>query len=184
MVDLQDFGASLDTGSRVPAASVLFLCTGNAARSVMGGVALRACRADMLIDTAGTLAVDGLPMSWRTRAAIGSVGLALPTHRSKQAYRVHLDAADLVIAMAPEHVDWVRRNHPHASHHTATLKYLAGALTLDDRPLRARVASLGLAQHAVRADEEIIDPGGGEVDVFIACAHEVFELINRLAPTL
>jgi protein-tyrosine-phosphatase len=181
MANPEGFGPSAEPR---PVGSVLFLCTGNAARSVMGGLGLRACRADLLIDTAGTLAIDGLPISWRTRVALDAVGLAWPKHRSKQAHRFHLDAADLVVAMAPEHVEWVRRNHPHANPRTATLKHLVGALTHDQRPLRARVASLGLSQHVLQADEEIIDPGGGEVDAFIACAHEVFELVTRLAPNL
>jgi protein-tyrosine-phosphatase len=164
--------------------SVLFLCTGNAARSVMGGVALEACRADLAIDTAGTLTVDGLPISWRTRAALDSVGLAWPKHRSKQAHRIHLDAADLVVAMAPEHVEWVRRNHPHAAVRTATMKYLVASLASDERSLRERIASLNLERRTLDAGEEIIDPGGGEVEAFIACAHEIVTLVRDLATKL
>ena len=43
--------------------SVLFLCTVNAAGSVLGGAALRSMRPDVEVATAGTLSVDGLPMS-------------------------------------------------------------------------------------------------------------------------
>ncbi|MDA3007687.1 MAG: hypothetical protein O3A28_10035 [Actinomycetota bacterium] len=32
--------------------------------------------------------------------------------------------------------------------------------------------------------EEVVDPGGGEVDAFIACAHEIVALIDRVAPRL
>jgi protein-tyrosine phosphatase len=150
----------------------------------MAGVALAACRTDLVINTAGTLAVDGLPISWRTRAALDAVGLAWPSHRSKQADRTHLDAADLVIAMAPEHVQWVRREYPHASIRTATLKHLVATLVYDERPLADRVAALGLDQRVLDASEEIIDPGGGEVDAFTACAREVVALVERLAPKL
>ena len=164
--------------------SVLFLCTGNAARSVLAGAALRSMRPDVEVATAGTLSVDGLPMSWRMRAALDAVGLARPRHTSTQATRTHLDDADLVVGMAPEHVEWVRRNHPDASHSAATLKHLADALAPAGPPLLDRVEALHLADHQLSPHEEIVDPGGGDVDAFIACAHEVVDLVKRLAARL
>ena len=164
--------------------SVLFLCTGNAARSVLAGAALRSMRPDVEVATAGTLSVDGLPMSWRMRAALDAVGLAWPKHASAQATRTHLDHAALVIGMAPEHVEWVRRNHPDVSHRAATLKHLADALAPAGPPLVDRVEALHLADHQLGPHEEIVDPGGGDVDAFIACAHEVVDLVKRLAARL
>jgi protein-tyrosine-phosphatase len=161
--------------------SVLFLCTGNAARSVFAGAMLVALRADVQVETAGTLAVEGLPMSWRTRAALEAVGLTPPHHRSRQATRSDLDRADLVVAMAPEHVAWVRRTHPAAGARTSTLRHLAGALDGCPGPLPARLGGLELAARWVDPGEEIADPAGGEVGVFIACAQEVVGLVRRLA---
>src|SRR3990170_971321 len=68
---------------------VVFLCTGNAARSVMGGAALAAHLPDWHVTTAGTLVVEGQPMSWRTKAALDAVGLAAPHHPRRRAAHGH-----------------------------------------------------------------------------------------------
>ena len=150
----------------------------------MAGAALAARLPDVVVETAGTLTVDGQPMSWRTRTALESVGLEPPHHRSRQASPADLDRATLVVGLAPEHVHWVRRNHGAAAVRTATLKRLVRDLRTDDRPLAERVAELELAGIELEDWEEVIDPGGGDVDVFIACAQEVDELIEGLAEVL
>jgi len=150
----------------------------------MAGAALAARLPEVVVETAGTLTVDGQPMSWRTRTALESVGLEPPHHRSRQASTADLERATLVIALAPEHVKWVRRNHERAAARTATLKRLVRDLHPDGRPLSERVADLQLAGVHLEGWEEVIDPGGGEVEVFVACAHEVYELIERLAGKL
>lgn len=163
---------------------VLFICTGNAARSVMAGAALAAHLPDWHVSTAGTLVVEGQPMSWRTRAALDGVGLAAPQHRSRQAGEADLRHAALVVALAPEHVQWVRRTHPSAADRTATLRRLVRDLPTDAAPLPDRVARLGLADVELEAWEEVIDPGGGEAEDFASCARDVVALIAALAPRL
>jgi protein-tyrosine-phosphatase len=163
---------------------VVFLCTGNAARSVMGGAALAAHLPDWHVSTAGTLVVEGQPMSWRTKAALDSVGLAVPHHRSRQATDADLGHAALVIALAPEHVLWVRRAHPEVAARTATLRRLARDLSDGDAPLAERVAALDLAAVELGDWEEVVDPGGGDAAAFAACAVEVVELVAALAPRL
>jgi protein-tyrosine-phosphatase len=165
-------------------APVVFLCTGNAARSVMAGAALASHLPDWHISTAGTLVVEGQPMSWRTRAALDAVGLDAAQHRSRQATASEVAHAALVIALAPEHVHWVRRIHPEAAPRTATLRRLARDLPGHDAPLAERVASLELAEVELGEWEEVVDPGGGDVEVFAACAVEVVDLIATLAPRL
>jgi protein-tyrosine phosphatase len=163
---------------------VIFLCTGNAARSVMGGAALAAHLPEWRITTAGTLVVEGQPMSWRTKAALEGAGLAVPAHRSRQATATDLEQAVLVIALAPEHVHWVRRSHPRAAPRTATLKRLARDLPDSEAPLAERVFGLRLATVTLEDWEEVVDPGGGDADAFAACATEVADLVARLAPRL
>lgn len=160
--------------------SVLVLCTGNATRSVIAGELLRRHRPDLVVETAGTLSVGGRPISWRTRAAFEAIDLPIPSHASTQATDDHVERADLLLAVAPEHVAWVRREHPVAAGRAVTLKRLE---RLTD-PIAPWLASGAAAAVELGDWEEVVDPGGGEVDAFVACAHELAALVDRVAPRL
>lgn len=163
---------------------VVSLCTGNAARSVMAGVLLAEHVPDLMLTTSGTHVIEGMPMSWRTRDAILSLGLEPPQHRSRQATSDELDSADLIIAAAREHVQWMRRTHPRAAPRTGTLKRLARDLAADERAFAERVAELSLATVELEPWEDVIDPAGGDADVFVETAAEIAEGIHALAPRL
>jgi len=150
----------------------------------MAGAALAARLPEAAVEKAGTLVVDGQPMSWRTRAALQGVGLQIPNHRSRQVSAVHLDEAELVVGLAPEHVEWIRRTHPEAAARTGTLARLARDLSPADAPLPERVAALRLGKVELEPWEEVVDPGGGDEAIFAACAREIVELIERLAANL
>src|SRR5205085_12662402 len=122
---------------------VVFLCTGNAARSVMAGAMLAAQAEGVRISTAGTHVIEGQPMSWRTRDAMVEVGVEPVSHRSRQLSPHDLEA-DLIVGMAKEHILYVRRQHPDAAVKTATLKRLARDLPHEPGTLVERVAHLHL----------------------------------------
>jgi len=163
---------------------VITLCTGNAARSVMAGAVLREHVPGLQVSTSGTHVIEGMPMSWRTREAIESLGLPVPNHRSRQATPVELDTADLVIALACEHVAWMRRTHPAAAARTGTLRRLARDLWKGPEPLRDRVDALGLASVELDEWEDVEDPAGGDLDTFKQCAREIADLLHELVPRL
>jgi protein arginine phosphatase len=163
---------------------IVTLCTGNAARSVMAGALLKEHVSGARIVTSGTHVIEGMPMSWRTRDAIEGLGLEVPMHRSRQATVDELDRADLVIALACEHVGWMRRTHPRAAPRTATLKRLARDLPAGPEPFADRVESLHLETVTLEPWEDVIDPAGGDVDVFHETAREIEALIHALAPRL
>jgi protein-tyrosine-phosphatase len=168
----------------MPDLHVVTLCTGNAARSVMAGAVLREHVPGLKLSTSGTHVIEGMPMSWRTRDAITSLGLPIPDHRSRQATVAELDSADLVIALAREHVAWMRRVHPRAAPRTATLKRLARDLPSDGAPLVDRVAAMGLADVVLEPEEDVLDPAGGDLDVFLECAQEIAALLHQVIPRL
>lgn len=136
------------------------------------------------ITTAGTHVIEGMPMSWRTRDALAVLDVEAPAHRSTQLRHEHVDAADLIVGLAREHVEYVRRTHPDAAPRTATLRRLARDLAVDERPLVERVAALALEGVELEEWEDVDDPAGGDLPEFEACAREIRDLIARLAPAL
>ena len=158
------------------------LCTGNAARSVMAGAMLRS--APLPVVTAGTHVIEGQPMSRRTRAALEAVAHNADGHRSHQITEADIDDSVLILAMAAEHVSYIRRKHPEAAHRTASIKRLVRDLPPGPAPLADRLAALGLADVELGSWEDVEDPAGGEDAVYVSCAQELAALCVRLLPLL
>ncbi len=151
----------------------------------MAGAILREHVPGLRVTTSGTHVIEGMPMSWRTRDAITSLGLPVPDHRSRQATTQELDNADLVIALAREHVMWMRRVHPTAAPRTATLKRLARDLPASDAgPLFERLARMRVQEVQLESWEDVVDPAGGDLDVFVESAREIADLLHVVIPRL
>jgi protein-tyrosine-phosphatase len=151
----------------------------------MAGAFLEARVPALQVTTAGTHVVEGMPMSWRTRDAIAEFGAQRTMHRSHQLNDGDVDAADVVICLAAEHVAYTRRSHPEAAGKTITLRRLVRDLPVArGATLRDRLASLGLADVDLDPMEDVVDPAGGDLSVFRACAREIHDLIGLLVSEL
>ena len=166
---------------------VCFVCTGNAARSVMAAAMLRALAPDLEVLSAGTHVVEGQPMGVRTRTALAGCGLADPGHRSRQ-FSADEAGADLIAVMEPAHLSWIRSRFPAAAAVAGSLRRLARDLPRPDptRPstLAERVAALDLTGVRPEPWEEVADPGAGEQADFDRCAQDLRHLVAQLRDRL
>lgn len=110
-----------------PEFNILIICTGNTCRSPMAEGILKSILKERGIEkvhvgSAGIGAMNGMMATPYGIEAARNWNVDISNHRARQLTRDLIDQSDLILAMAPEHVETVLRKAPNAGKKTFMLK--------------------------------------------------------------
>jgi low molecular weight protein-tyrosine phosphatase len=175
---------------------ILVVCTGNQHRSPIAHAILstivvrRGLNAQ--IASAGLLP-GGMPMpteTWDALVALGYEGPSLESFRSRQVTSPMVRGADLLLAMAREHVRELTVRVPEVWGRTFTLKELVRRGTAigprNGGPMSEWLASAGEGRNrgellGFSSSDDVVDPAGGPPSGFTKTAEEIRALCVSLA---
>lgn len=126
---------------------------------------------EVVVESAGTLGIDGMPAARNSIEIVQERGGDISQHRSQGVTAALVEDADLILAMAHEHVDYVHENFPQYRENVFLLKRFArnsNDATSQDDP----------------DDDEIFDPIGSDKETYRICAQMIDDELERIMPTL
>lgn len=151
--------------------------------------------ANTRVHSAGTSAIEGNPSTSSAVQAMDLWGIDLEPHRASELTPAMLLEADVVLAMAREHLLNIGRLEPRALKRSTTFKHLASKSSLvtghlgevtvrGEDEARARIARVfELLSESARADDfmadiqarssDIIDPIGSSLRVYLGVAEDI-----------
>ncbi len=145
---------------------IVMVCTGNTCRSPMAEGILNSIlnhRGEdaIVVSSAGISGLEDHPASQIAVEAAGHWGVDISAHRSKGLTLDMIKSADLLLAMSPEHVEYILRLEPAAAKKTFLIKAFP-------RPYSP-------------AQEGVDDPIGGFLDQYNRTYLELDDVIRRAA---
>jgi len=152
---------------------ILFVCSGNSCRSPLAEGLLRAqipsrLQDDVVIKSAGTLGIEGSPAARYSVEIVKEMGGDISGHRSQGVAEELIAEADLILAMASEHLEYLSSEFPKYRENIFLLKRFARAAN----------------ESANADDDDIFDPIGTSKETYQACAEIIDEELERILPTL
>jgi protein-tyrosine-phosphatase len=146
--------------------AILFVCTANICRSPMAAEIFKSVSTQVdkdvvwKVDSAGTWAVNGLHASENAQAVIGSMGLDISGHHSRNVADIDLNIYDLILTMEAGHKEALLVEHP----------------GFFDR--------IFMLSEMVRSTFDIADPIGGTFDDYKETVALLEDLIGRGYPQI
>ena len=106
---------------------VLFVCSGNICRSARAAAYFRHHAAQrglshVIVDSGGTLGIEGAPASEEAIVAMREIGVDLSGHRSKGLTREQLRNADLALGMTRAHLEQMAHLDPRGTERQLLLR--------------------------------------------------------------